>query len=56
MFDQGEVRERLDTIDAPRAYRGERPPRAVAWPLDQRLLRSVDRTSRLFGVTTRSSI
>lgn len=46
-FDQGEVRERLDIIDAPRAYRGELPPRALAWPLVQRLLRSIDRSSRL---------
>jgi integrase/recombinase XerD len=46
-FDQGEVQERLHTIDAPRAYRGELPPRALAWPLVQRLLRSIDRSSRL---------
>jgi len=46
-FDQGEVQQRLDVIDAPRAYRGELPPRAMAWPLVQRLLRSIDRSSRL---------
>lgn len=46
-FDQGEVRERLDIIDTPRAYRGEQPPRALAWSLVQRLLRSIDRSSRL---------
>lgn len=46
-FDQGEVRLRLDVIDAPRAYRGELPPRALAWPLVQRLLRSIDRSSQL---------
>ncbi len=46
-FDQGELRERLDVIDAPRAYRGELPPRALPWPLVQRLLRSLDRSSRL---------
>jgi integrase/recombinase XerD len=46
-FDQGEVQERLDIIDAPRAYRGELPPRALAWPLVQRLLRSIDRSNRL---------
>jgi integrase len=46
-FDQGEVRERLDVIDTPRAYRGELPPRALAWPLVQRLLRSIDRSNRL---------
>ena len=46
-FDQGEVQERLDVIDAPRAYRGELPPGALAWPLVQRLLRSIDRSNRL---------
>jgi integrase/recombinase XerD len=46
-FDQGEIQQRLDVIDAPRAYRGELPPRALAWPLVQRLLRSIDRSSRL---------
>ena len=42
-FEQEAVPERLDIIDAPRVYRGELPPRAPAWPLVQRLLRSVDR-------------
>ena len=46
-FDQGEVQERLDVIDAPRVYRGELPPRALTWPLVQRLLRSIDRSNRL---------
>jgi site-specific recombinase XerD len=46
-FDHGEIQQRLDVIDAPRAYRGELPPRALAWPLVQRLLRSIDRSSRL---------
>ena len=46
-FDQAEVQQRLDVIDAPRAYRGELPPRALAWPVVQRLLRSIDRSSRL---------
>jgi integrase/recombinase XerD len=46
-FEQVAVPERLDTIDAPRVYRGELPPRALAWPLVQRLLRSIDRRSRL---------
>jgi integrase/recombinase XerD len=46
-FEQDAVPERLDTIDAPRVYRGELPPRALAWPLVQRLLRSIDRRSRL---------
>jgi integrase/recombinase XerD len=46
-FEQDGVPERLDVIDTPRVYRGELPPRALAWPLVQRLLRSVDRSSRL---------
>jgi integrase/recombinase XerD len=46
-FEQEAVPERLDIIDAPRVYRGELPPRAPAWPLVQRLLRSVDRSNRL---------
>ena len=46
-FDRGEVQERLDVIDAPRTYRGELPPRALAWALIRRLLRSVDRSNRL---------
>src|SRR5438128_8453992 len=46
-FEQVAVPERLDTIDAPRLYRGELPPRALTWPLVQRLLRSIDRRSRL---------
>src|SRR5437660_79990 len=46
-FEQVAVPERLDTIDAPRVYRGELPPRALTWPLVQRLLRSIDRRSRL---------
>jgi integrase/recombinase XerD len=36
------VRRRLDTIDTPRTYRGERPPRALPWPVIQQLLRSID--------------
>ena len=36
-----------DSIDAPRVYRGELPPRAVSWSLVQRLLRSIDRSTQL---------
>jgi integrase/recombinase XerD len=46
-FDQALLQERLDMIDAPRVCRGELPPRALAWQLVQRLLRSIDRSSRL---------
>ena len=45
-FERGLIHERLDTIDTPRAYRGERPPRAMPWPLVLQLLTSIDRTSR----------
>lgn len=45
-FDHGHIRERLYTIDTPRTYRGEAPPRALAWRLVQQLLQSVDRNSK----------
>lgn len=45
--DRGEVRAPLDAIDMPRRYRAERPPRAIPWDLTQRLLRSIDLSSRL---------
>ena len=41
--------ERLDVIDTPRTYREELPPRALPWNMVQRLLRSVDRTSKTGG-------
>lgn len=44
--DRGEVKERLDVIDTPRVYREERLPRAIPWPLVQRLLRSIDRSGK----------
>jgi site-specific recombinase XerD len=40
----GMLPKQLDTIDTPRAYRGELPPRAMPWPLVLRLLSSVDRS------------
>jgi integrase/recombinase XerD len=46
-FNHEVLSKRLDTIDAPRVYRGELPPRALTWPLVQRLLRSIDRSTRL---------
>lgn len=45
-FERGLVPQRLDTIDTPRTYRAERPPRAMPWKLVQELLRSVDRSSK----------
>jgi integrase len=44
-YDKNELRERLDTIDTPRTYRGESPPRALPWKLVQGLLRSIDRSN-----------
>ncbi len=43
--DRGEIRSRLHTIDLPRVYRDELPPRALAWDTVQALLRSIDRRS-----------
>jgi len=45
-FERELIPERLDTIDMPRTYRGELPPRALAWPLVLKLLRSIDRASK----------
>lgn len=45
--DRGELHERLDIIDTPRTYRDESPPRALAWGLVQKLLRSIDRSAPL---------
>jgi integrase/recombinase XerD len=46
-YDRGALSERLDIIDTPRTYRDELPPRALAWDLVQRLLRSIDRSDPL---------
>jgi integrase/recombinase XerD len=43
---RGLIRAGLDTIDTPRTYREELPVRALPWPLVDKLLRSVDLTSR----------
>jgi integrase/recombinase XerD len=45
--DRGELRERLDSIDTPRTYRDELPPRALPWDLVQKLLRSIERSCPL---------
>jgi site-specific recombinase XerD len=42
----GFIEERLDAIDTPRTYRDELPPRAIDWALVQRLLDSIDVTSK----------
>ena len=43
-YDQRLISHRLDTIDTPRTYRGEQPPRALAWDHVLGLLDSVDRS------------
>ena len=45
-FSAGLIRSRLDTIDTPRTYRDELPPRALPWVLVRKLLHSVDRSSK----------
>ena len=47
-YDQNVLSSRLDTIDTPRTYRGELPPRALPWSHVLGLLRSIDR-SRMSG-------
>jgi integrase/recombinase XerD len=37
----------LDVIDRPQRYRDEQPPRAIPWALAQRLLASIDRSTRM---------
>lgn len=42
---RGLIKDRLEPIDAPRAYRGELPPRALPWGIVRRLLASIDRST-----------
>lgn len=44
---RGLLATRLDEIDRPRHFRDERPPRAVPWDLAQKLLKSIDRRTRM---------
>ena len=44
--DRGDLCERLDCIDTPRAYRDELPPRALTWDIVQALLGSIDLAGR----------
>ncbi len=41
-YNHGDIPTRLDSIDSPRIYAGERPPRALAWDLAIGLLASID--------------
>lgn len=43
-YDEKVILRRLDTIDTPRTYRGELPPRALPWNHVLGLLRSIDRS------------
>jgi site-specific recombinase XerD len=43
--DQGTTTLSPDQIDAPRTYRGEKPPRAIAWEMTQQFLSSIDRST-----------
>lgn len=43
-YDQKVISRRLDTIDTPRTYRGELPPRALPWRHVLGLLHSIDRS------------
>jgi integrase/recombinase XerD len=45
-FDRNLIATPLDLLDQPVCFRDELPPRALDWPLIQKLLRSVDRTDR----------
>jgi integrase/recombinase XerD len=40
--ERGDLPERLDQIDLPRGFRDDQPPRAMAWPLVERLLDSIE--------------
>lgn len=45
--DRGELPQRLDEIEVPRQFQGERPPRAIPWELTQKLLASIELSSSL---------
>ena len=45
--DRGELAQRLDEIEVPRKFQGERPPRAIPWELTQQLLASIELSSSL---------
>ena len=45
--DRGEIGLCADQIDTPRQYRDEKPPRAIAWDMTQRLLSSIDRSTAM---------
>ena len=44
-YNRGDIPRRLDSIDSPKIYCGERPPRALTWDLALSLLDSIDRST-----------
>jgi len=46
-YRQGWLPQRLDQVDLARGFRRELPPRAMPWPLIERLLESIDRRDRV---------
>jgi site-specific recombinase XerD len=46
LYLSGYTNTRLDAIDAPKTYQGERPPKSLPWATVRRLLASVDRRSK----------
>lgn len=46
LFHAGHIPAPLDSLDTPRTYRGELPPRALPWPAVRTLLASIDRRSK----------
>lgn len=46
-YRQGCLPQRLDQVDLARGFRRELPPRAMPWPLIERLLESIDRADRV---------
>jgi len=42
---RGLIKEKINVIDAPSAYRGELPPRALGWNVVRKLLSSIDRSN-----------
>ncbi len=45
-YERGRLPTRMDQIDLPRGFRRDLPPRAMPWPLIERLLQSIDLNGR----------
>ena len=46
LYLSGHTDSRLDALDAPKTYQGEKPPKSLPWSTVRRLLASVDRRSK----------